>query len=121
MDNNFVPPLRPKGNLVMLAGDSKSKESCRTFVFKGETHTLGNALKNVILRNPQVIFCGYSMPHPAEDQMLLRIQTVDEITAVDALKKGLQDLKSMCNITLQKFEEAVDDYKVSTTIKIEEN
>ena len=53
----------------MLAGDSKSKDNCRTFVFKGETHTLGNALKNVILLNPQVIFCGYSMPHPAEDQV----------------------------------------------------
>jgi DNA-directed RNA polymerase I and III subunit RPAC2 len=52
----------------MLAGDARSKDNCRTFVFKGETHTLGNALKNAILRNPQVIFCGYSMPHPAEDQ-----------------------------------------------------
>jgi len=57
----------------MLAGDSNSNESCRTFVFRGETHTLGNALKNVILRNPQVIFCGYSMPHPAEDQVKISI------------------------------------------------
>jgi DNA-directed RNA polymerase I and III subunit RPAC2 len=53
----------------MLAGDGRTEENCRTFVFKGETHTLGNALKNVILQNPQVIFCGYSMPHPAEDQV----------------------------------------------------
>jgi DNA-directed RNA polymerase I and III subunit RPAC2 len=53
----------------MLAGDGRAQENCRTFVFKGETHTLGNALKNVILQNPQVVFCGYSMPHPAEDQV----------------------------------------------------
>ena len=53
----------------MLAGDSNTEENCRTFVFKGETHTLGNALKNVILQNPQVVFCGYSMPHPSEDQV----------------------------------------------------
>ena len=37
-------------------------------VFSGESHTLGNALKNVILQNPSVTFCGYSIPHPAEDQ-----------------------------------------------------
>lgn len=61
----------------MLAGDSSTSESCRTFMFKGETHTLGNALKNVILRNPQVIFCGYSMPHPAEDQV--RTQGLDTL------------------------------------------
>ena len=95
----------------MLAGDSKSKDNCRTFVFKGETHTLGNALKNVILLNPQVIFCGYSMPHPAEDQMLLRIQSVEGLSAVDALRKGLTDLKAMCEITQQKFEAAVEDFK----------
>ena len=61
----------------MLAGDSKSKDNCRTFVFKGETHTLGNALKNVILLNPQVIFCGYSMPHPAEDQVHQSYKNLD--------------------------------------------
>ena len=55
--------------LVMLAGDSHSGETCRTFILKGESHTLGNALKNVLLQNPNVTFCGYSIPHPAEDQV----------------------------------------------------
>ena len=59
---------------------------------RGETHTLGNALRNVILQNPNVIFCGYDMPHPAEDQMFLRIQTVEGVSAQDALRKGLKDL-----------------------------
>ncbi len=55
--------------LVMLAGDAQSGETCRTFILKGESHTLGNALKNIILQNPSVTFCGYSIPHPAEDQV----------------------------------------------------
>ena len=42
-----------------------------------EGHTLGNVLRSVIMQNPQVAFCGYSLPHPAEDQMHLRIQTVE--------------------------------------------
>ena len=99
-----------KKRLVMLAGDATSGESCRTFVFKGETHTLGNALRAVILQNPSVVFCAYSMPHPAEDQMLLRIQTVDGYTAQDALRKGLQDLKEMCQATKDVFNKAMDDF-----------
>lgn len=96
--------------LVMLAGDGKTDsddETCRTFIFRGETHTLGNALRSVILQNPNVIFCGYSMPHPAEDQMFLRIQTAEGVSAQDALRKGLKDLKEMCKVTKNKFEDAM--------------
>ena len=99
--------------LVMLAGDGKTDaddETCRTFIFRGESHTLGNALKSVILQNPSVLFCGYSMPHPAEDQMFLRIQTVEGVSAQDALRKGLKDLKEMCKATKEKFEEAVQTF-----------
>ena len=96
-----APPVRRR--LVMLAGDAHSGETCRTFIFKGESHTLGNALKNVILQNPRVTFCGYSIPHPAEDQMFLRIQTVEGVAAQDALRKGFRDLKQICQITRQTF------------------
>ena len=61
--------------LVMVS--SGAGINCRTFVFKNEGHTLGNVLRSVIMQNPQVAFCGYSLPHPAEDQMHLRIQTVE--------------------------------------------
>ena len=95
----------------MMAGDSGSDETCRTFVFEKETHTLGNALRHVILQNPNVLFCGYSMPHPAEDKMFVRIQTVPGYSAQEALKKGLQDLKHTCQITKETFAKAVNDYK----------
>lgn len=106
-------PSENEQRLVMLAGDGKTDaddETCRTFIFRGETHTLGNALRNVILQNPNVIFCGYDMPHPAEDQMFLRIQTVEGFSAQDALRKGLKDLKDICKITKEKFEEAVQKF-----------
>ena len=92
--------------LVMV--DSGSGASCRTFVFKGEGHTLGNALRAVILQNPEVIFCGYSLPHPAEDQMHVRIQTSEGIDAQDALLKGLTDLKKMTVHAKEVFQTAVD-------------
>ncbi len=68
---------------------------------------MGNALRSVILQNPQVVFCGYSLPHPAEDQMHLRIQTVEGVDAQDALLKGLYDLKQMTVHAKEVFENAV--------------
>jgi DNA-directed RNA polymerase I and III subunit RPAC2 len=71
---------------------------------------LGNALRHAILKNPQVTFCGYSIPHPAEDEMFLRIQTVEGVAAQDALKKGLEDLKEICKITRSKFKKEMNDF-----------
>ena len=76
-----------------------------------ENHTLGNALRHVLLMNPRVMFAGYSMPHPFEDQMHLRIQTAEDYPAQEALKQALQDLKSLATISKQKFLDAVSEYK----------
>ena len=65
------------------------------------------------MQNPNVQFCGYSIPHPAEDQMFIRIQTNDSTTAQEALKKGLRDLKEMCQTTKKMFNEAVKRYDSS--------
>merc|ERR1712008_133589 len=92
--------------LVMVS--SGAGINCRTFVFKNEGHTLGNVLRSVIMQNPQVAFCGYSLPHPAEGQMHLRIQTVEGVDAQDALLKGLTDLKKMTVHAKEVFQTAVD-------------
>ena len=42
---------------------------------KDEDHTIGNSLRWIIMRNPKVTFCGYSIPHPSEFKIHFRIQT----------------------------------------------
>lgn len=42
---------------------------------RDEDHTLGNALRHVLMQNAEVDFCGYSVPHPSEPKMNLRLQT----------------------------------------------
>lgn len=71
----------------------------------------GNALRSAVLQNPRVTFCGYSMPHPAEDKMFFRIQTGDGYTAQEALHQGLEDLKAMCKITREAFKAAVQEHE----------
>jgi DNA-directed RNA polymerase I and III subunit RPAC2 len=52
-----------------------ASDTAASFEFKKEDHTLGNALRYIIMKNPDVEFCGYSIPHPSEDLMNIRIQT----------------------------------------------
>ena len=49
--------------------------TCATYTFKGEDHTLGNLLRYALIKNPDVEFCGYSITHPSENEMNLRLQT----------------------------------------------
>lgn len=60
------------------------------------------------MKNPEVEFCGYSIPHPSEAKLNIRIQTYGNITAVEALHKGLDDLADLCNHVEDKFTEKVN-------------
>ncbi|CAD6439967.1 023de10c-8b1f-4439-b1da-159d4208a37b [Sclerotinia trifoliorum] len=82
-----------------------STDKAASFEFKKEDHTLGNALRYIIMKNPDVEFCGYSIPHPSEELMNVRIQTYD-YSAEDALRKGLDDLIDLCDVVADKFTEA---------------
>ncbi|EIM20378.1 RBP11-like subunits of RNA polymerase [Wallemia mellicola CBS 633.66] len=71
--------------------------STATFCLFNEDHTIGNALRYILMKNGNVEFCGYSIPHPSEPKVHLRIQMYDNLSAIDALYKGLDDLESMFN------------------------
>jgi len=79
-----------------------STDTAASFEFTDEGHTLGNALRYIIMKNPDVEFCAYSIPHPSEAKMNIRIQTY-EGNAVDALKKGLVDIQDVCDVVADEF------------------
>jgi DNA-directed RNA polymerase I and III subunit RPAC2 len=68
-----------------------------TFVINREDHTLGNALRYVLMRDPSTAFCGYSMPHPSEQLVNLRLQTSGAKTASAAFRDSLTTLIDMCD------------------------
>ncbi|KAI0128797.1 DNA-directed RNA polymerase [Xylariales sp. AK1849] len=80
-----------------------SSATAASFEFLDEGHTLGNALRYIIMKNPDVEFCAYAIPHPSEAKMNIRIQTYDTTTAAKALAKGLQDLEDLCDVVADKF------------------
>ncbi|MCJ1459247.1 RNA polymerase subunit AC19 [Mycoblastus sanguinarius] len=91
----------------VLAGAS---DTAASFEFEAEDHTLGNALRYMIMKNPEVELCGYSIPHPSEAKMNLRIQTYEGTTVYDALEKGFDDLVGLCDVVVDKFTAARDDF-----------
>ncbi|KAH6564740.1 hypothetical protein BASA82_000869 [Batrachochytrium salamandrivorans] len=99
--------------IIVLATDSQDTSSA-TFCIRNEDHTLGNSLRYIIMKNPAVSFCGYSIPHPSEYQINLRIQTDGTTTAVDALHKGLDDLVDMMTHIKDTFTDRVKtgDYDI---------
>lgn len=90
-----------------------------TFAVEKEDHTLANSLRFFLNKNPHVEFCGYSMPHPTEEVVNIRVQTTGEITAVDALRGACQECQKVCNHISTQFKDAVKQYKQSHPEDIE--
>ncbi|KAJ3214353.1 RNA polymerase subunit AC19 [Dinochytrium kinnereticum] len=94
--------------------------SSKTFSIRDEDHTLGNSLRYIIMKNPNVTFCGYTIPHPSEYKINLRIQTNGDITAAQALQKGLDDLVDLLEHVRGTFKEKLQkqDFPISEDASI---
>ncbi|NP_001088155.1 DNA-directed RNA polymerases I and III subunit RPAC2 [Xenopus laevis] len=88
-----------------------NEESCVTFVLHEEDHTLGNSLRYMVMKNPEVEFCGYSITHPSETKINFRIQTRNGIPAVEPFRRGLNELVDVCQHVLNTFETSIKEYK----------
>ncbi len=82
-----------------------------TFIFGNEDHTLGNCLRHILMQREETDFCGYSVPHPYEPKMNIRLQTTNGYPAIEVLKSGLKDLEETANILEETFTEAVARFK----------
>lgn len=85
--------------------------------FEKETHTMGNALRQAILNvrengESKVNFCGYTVPHPAEERMVIRIQLNNdcEKDLIDVACDGLNNFSEWCVGTIAAFDAAVASF-----------
>lgn len=82
---------------------------CATFELLEEDHTLGNALRHMILKDPNVKFCGYAVPHPNERKINFQIQ-VYKGEALDALEQGFKNLIDLNQVVKEKIQAAYDEF-----------
>mmetsp|Transcript_12329 Transcript_12329/g.15631 ORF Transcript_12329/g.15631 Transcript_12329/m.15631 type:complete len:156 (+) Transcript_12329:46-513(+) len=98
--------------------------SSKTYAIGGEDHTLGNALRHVLMQNASVEFAGYSVPHPSEPVVQIRVQTAGRkiqqengeeidtrLPATDVLKEACDTLIAQCEIVLDQVEEKMPEAK----------
>ncbi|RKP05419.1 DNA-directed RNA polymerase [Thamnocephalis sphaerospora] len=76
-----------------------------TFVIEKEDHTLGNMLKTQMLKDPAVLFAGYQVPHPLEHRVKIKVQTDDEYTPVNAMRKSIHQLQNTLGTLKARFKD----------------
>jgi DNA-directed RNA polymerase I and III subunit RPAC2 len=81
--------------------------TCATYTFDGEDHTLGNLLRYALIKNPEVEFCGYSITHPSEHTINMRLQTTGSGTN-GVMAQGLNSINFMVDVAERKFTEALE-------------
>lgn len=111
MSSTEFIPNPEKHKLELSPTTDPGDDSCVTFCMHNEDHTLGNSLRYIIMKNPNVEYCGYSVPHPSESKINLRIQTRKSQSATEVLNNGLLDLQKVSLHVLDTFQEAVMNFK----------
>ncbi|KAJ7555750.1 hypothetical protein O6H91_05G053300 [Diphasiastrum complanatum] len=99
---------------VELGSEADAHSS--TFCLADEDHTLGNSVRFVLNRDPRVAFCGYSVPHPSDNRVNVRVQTTGA-PAKDVFKDALQDLIVISEHVRTTFERALDHYKATEGVR----
>ncbi|KAF9266977.1 RBP11-like subunits of RNA polymerase [Marasmius fiardii PR-910] len=102
----MAEPSRPKITIMKGATDNLS---AATYQIYDESHTIGNSLRWMLMKNPKVEFCGYSVPHPSELTIQIRIQMYDQLSSLEALVKALGDLDDLCVSIENKYEASLQD------------
>lgn len=79
-------------------------------MFQNEDHTLGNVLRVVLAGHPDVEFVGYTIPHPSDNKMNLRLQTSTK-KSNDVLQEGFNNVQMISKTIREEFTKALKKYK----------
>ena len=102
----FVYAALDKGDLPENVKIQPTKKEARGFdvYFQNEDHTLGNLLTSWMdeylidtqgLRDGSIQFCGYCVPHPLRDEMLMTIIAKDDLVCRKAIASAAMNCGKM--------------------------
>ena len=94
--------------LKIIQDNDEGNFNC-TYSFTGEDHTLGNLLRYALMKDPETLFSGYSVPHPSEDLMNIRLQTHTNKTE-NVLNNAFDNIIKISNILRNKFKIANEKF-----------
>ena len=94
---------------LKIISDKEEGEFNCTYTFRNEDHTLGNILRYMLMKDSNTLFCGYSIPHPSEDLMNIRLQT-KEVDTNKSMGLAMDRIIEIGDILFNKFKNALNDY-----------
>lgn len=56
-----------------------------------------------LLKDPQVLFAGYKVPHPLEHKIIIRVQTTPDYSPQEAFTNAITDLISELSLLEERF------------------
>uniref|UniRef100_A0AAA9TCK0 RNA polymerase II subunit J n=1 Tax=Bos taurus TaxID=9913 RepID=A0AAA9TCK0_BOVIN len=95
-------------SVITINKDTKVPNAC-LFTINKEDHTLGNIIKSQLLKDPQVLFAGYKVPHPLEHKIIIRVQTTPDYSPQEAFTNAITDLISELSLLEERFRVAIKD------------
>uniref|UniRef100_A0A3Q3ASS9 RNA polymerase II subunit J n=1 Tax=Kryptolebias marmoratus TaxID=37003 RepID=A0A3Q3ASS9_KRYMA len=93
---------------ISISKDTKVPNAC-LFTLNKEDHTLGNIIRAQLLKDPQVLFAGYKVPHPLEHKIVIRVQTTPDYSPQEAFTNAITDLISELSLLEERFRVAIKD------------
>jgi DNA-directed RNA polymerase I and III subunit RPAC2 len=99
----------------VFAVNGTGGEGSKTFVIPHEGHTIGNALRHVLMASESVDFAGYSVPHPSEPVVQIRVQARKDkdgeplLTAVQAMKSAANVLIESCDFLTEEVKRVCEE------------
>jgi DNA-directed RNA polymerase II subunit RPB11 len=101
----------PNQKKISFEKDTKIPNAATITIFK-EDHTLGNLLRMQLLRDPNVIFAGYKVPHPLDPLVIVKVQTQGPVPGpLTATHNALVALGKEFTILEEKFRAQLQMYK----------
>ena len=82
-----------------------------TFTINKEDHTMGNLLRMQILRDADVKFAGYQLPHPLMNICRVKIQTSGKKSPVATFQDSVEDLQAEMETLDRQFREQIQRKK----------
>jgi DNA-directed RNA polymerase II subunit RPB11 len=100
--------MRDYEKKVTLIKDTKIVNGA-IFFFAKEDHTLGNIVRMSLLRDKDVRFAGYRMPHPLQFVCEVKVQTTSsEVRPVDVMITTLEALETEFSTLENRFRNALN-------------
>lgn len=65
--------------------------------------TVNPASLSQLLKDPQVLFAGYKVPHPLEHKIIIRVQTTPDYSPQEAFTNAITDLISELSLLEERF------------------